>query len=77
MHASLNDWGGYAPTLMFYEGSQAIDLAGLCDQSLLEDQRGEARPLDGNGDMLAFCDMGAIEYNPSTDTDVIFKNAFD
>ncbi len=77
LHNALNDWGGYAPTLMLYPNSQAIDLIIGCDADLLEDQRGAIRPIDGNDDMFAFCDMGAIEYNPQTDNDIIFKNEFD
>ncbi len=77
LHNGLNHWGGYAPTLMLYPNSQAIDSIIGCDADLLEDQRGANRPVDGNDDMFAFCDMGAIEYNPQTDDDIIFKNEFD
>jgi len=77
VHGSVNDWGGFAPTLMLYAGSGAVDAAGVCDPGLLLDQRGEARPMDGNDDSLAFCDMGAVEYNPDQDNDVIFRDDLD
>jgi hypothetical protein len=28
------------------------------------DQRGVARPIDGDGDGVAVCDIGAVEYEP-------------
>jgi hypothetical protein len=28
------------------------------------DQRGVARPIDGDGDGIAVCDIGAVEYEP-------------
>ncbi len=54
--------------------SPAIDAAdpsssGSC---LAEDEDGLPRPIDGDGDGTALCDMGAIELD-----DVIFANGFD
>jgi len=43
------------------EGSPAID-AGDDAQCPASDQRGVPRPLDGNGDGLAVCDIGSFEY---------------
>lgn len=77
LHGALNHWGGYAPTLMLYKNSQAIDAVIGCDADFLVDQRGSDRPVDGNDDNFAFCDMGAIEFDPQTDDDVIFRNGLD
>ena len=43
-------------------GSAAID-AGIGD-CIAQDQRGVARPKDGNGDGVALCDLGAYELQP-------------
>jgi hypothetical protein len=44
-------------------GSPAIDSAAnkFCTAT---DQLGTTRPIDGDGDGKAFCDMGAFEYQP-------------
>ena len=57
---SLKDNGGPTPTHTLLVGSPAIDAAGemLCP---LEDQRGQPRPFDGDGDTVAACDIGAVE----------------
>jgi hypothetical protein len=39
------------------------------------DQRGTQRPIDGNGDGVARCDIGAIEAAPFVDT--MFRNGFE
>jgi CSLREA domain-containing protein len=75
LSGSLHDWGGFAPTLMLNPDSIVIDHAG--NDCTLEDQRGSVRPLDGNDNQVATCDIGAVEYNPDTDpllSDVIFKD---
>ncbi len=52
-------------------GSSAIDAASdaYCTDIIfgdwLTDQLGQPRPVDGNGDGVAHCDMGAYEYQPS------------
>ena len=52
-------------------GSPAIDSgnpAGCLDvlgNPILTDQRGTIRPLDGNGDGTAVCDVGAYEFDPN------------
>jgi hypothetical protein len=73
---SLLDWGGFAPTLMLTEDSEAIDTISACDNALTEDQRGEDRRINGDDDAFAFCDMGAVEYNPISDLNVIFNDRF-
>jgi hypothetical protein len=58
---------GYYP---LRPGSPAIDAgnpAGCTDHlgnPLTTDQRGTPRPLDGDGDGNAICDMGAYEFDP-------------
>lgn len=74
---NLANNGGPTPTHALVEGSPAIDAvfavpAASC--SSLTDQTGKARPIDGDADGLAVCDIGAFENeNP----DIIFKNGFD
>jgi hypothetical protein len=45
------------------KGSPAIDAASA-DYCIPYDQLGQPRPVDGNGDFVAKCDMGAFEYRP-------------
>jgi hypothetical protein len=52
--------GGYTQTCSLLPGSPAID-GGDNSFCLLEDQRGIIRPLDGDGDGVATCDIGAVE----------------
>jgi trimeric autotransporter adhesin len=65
--ASLSSQGGPTPTHALLAGSPAIDAgdpSGCSDalgNLLLTDQRGEPRTLDGNGDGVARCDIGAFE----------------
>ena len=57
----LADNGGPSPTHALTPGSPAIDNGNpaVCPST---DQRGIARPADGNGDGDARCDIGAYEY---------------
>jgi len=57
--------GGATMTLALLPGSPAID-AGSCAESV--DQRGIARPKDGNADGSAVCDTGAYEFVSPTIT---------
>jgi hypothetical protein len=63
----LADNGGPTQTYALLEGSPAIDggnpegCLGIEDALLTSDQRGENRPLDGNGNGTAVCDIGAYE----------------
>jgi predicted outer membrane repeat protein len=61
----LADNGGPTDTHALLAGSPAID-AGTNDRCPLTDQRGVARPQDGDGDGKAFCDMGAYEKRPES-----------
>jgi len=57
-------------------GSFSIDAAASCndiaEQPVLIDQSGRTRPLDGNFDGTATCDVGAIEFDPR-----LFSNGFE
>jgi parallel beta-helix repeat protein len=56
----LADNGGPAPTHALLPGSPAID-AGTNSACPASDQRGVARPYDGDNDSTATCDVGAYE----------------
>lgn len=64
--APLSDNGGPARTHALIEDSPAVDAgdpnvpggSGTCE---IEDQRGESRPADGDGDGGGVCDIGAFE----------------
>ncbi len=66
----LQNNGGSTDTHALLAGSPAID-AGSNVGCPATDQRGVARPFDGNGDGTPVCDIGAYEYNippaPSAD----------
>ncbi len=57
----LADNGGFTQTHALGAESPAID-AGDPNSCPATDQRGFFRPVDGNGDGIAVCDMGAYEY---------------
>lgn len=59
----LADNGGFTFTHALENGSPAIDAA-FPDSCPGTDQRGFPRPIDGDGDDDAVCDMGAYEYVP-------------
>lgn len=60
--------GGFAPSMALELGSSAID-AGTNARCAADDQRGVARPVDGDGDGEARCDLGAYEYVPGEGTE--------
>lgn len=67
----LQDNGGPTQTHALYTLSAAIDrvpvanCTGSGNTPQTTDQRGVARPLDGDGDGTADCDSGAFEYDPA------------
>jgi hypothetical protein len=64
---SLADNGGPTLTHALLSGSPAID-AGDSDSCPTTDQRGVVRPIDGDENGTATCDIGAYEYEPPTVT---------
>ena len=63
--SALQDNGGFTLTHLPLGGSPAID-AGTATGPPMVDQRGRARPLDGNGDTTFAVDIGAVEVEPDT-----------
>ena len=73
----LQDNGGVTPTYALLPGSPAIDAGNPNDCTdnipavITQDQRGVSRPVDGDGDGTAICDIGSFEApanNPPTFT---------
>ena len=58
----LADNGGPTPTIALLTGSPAID-TGRNRNCPETDQRGVLRPIDGDGDDIAICDIGAYEVS--------------
>jgi|GEM_PF-1739539 len=56
-------------------GSPLVDAGDPGDSCAPADARGVARPLDGDGDGVARCDIGAVELRPAADA--IFADGFD
>ncbi|MBI2346735.1 MAG: hypothetical protein HYV03_07660 [Deltaproteobacteria bacterium] len=58
--------GGPTKTYQLNITSPAIDQVPLelCEEAGFVDQRGFPRPVDGNADGTALCDIGAVEYTP-------------
>jgi hypothetical protein len=68
--------GGRTPTHALGPGSPAIEAGGpTCLEAdgapLTMDQRGKPRPVDGDGDGTAACDIGAFEFFPLASDSVI------
>ncbi|GEM_PF-1174368 len=57
---TFGNYGGFTRTVPLLPGSSAID-TGDDDLCPATDQRGIIRPLDGNNDTFATCDIGAFE----------------
>ena len=73
----LADNGGPTETHALGANSQALDAVAATDCTRIDgttaittDQRGESRPLDGDGDGTALCDAGAFEVAPLSIDDV-------
>jgi hypothetical protein len=66
MLGPLANNGGPTWTHALLPGSPAID-AGSGVHCQAFDQRGYDRPVDGNGDGVAGCDIGAFEFDPDRD----------
>lgn len=68
----LLDNGGSTPTVALLSGSPAIDAGdpAVGSSCAATDQRGVARPIDGDGDGHAICDMGAYEAPVLGDADL-------
>jgi CSLREA domain-containing protein len=70
----LADNGGPTKTRAVLQGSPTIDAGnpGGCTDNLgailTTDQRGAPRPIDGNGDNSAICDIGAFEFGSTAPT---------
>ncbi len=74
LDVNLADNGGPTPTHALAEDSPAIDVITLQACVSATDQAGKARPIDGNVDGVADCDIGAFE-NPNPD--IIFEDGFE
>jgi Ca2+-binding RTX toxin-like protein len=61
----LDKNGGPTKTHNLLTGSPAIDAIPIADcPPPATDQRGSNRPVDGDGDTVAKCDIGALEFTP-------------
>jgi predicted outer membrane repeat protein len=63
----LGDFGGPTETHYPMIDSPAIDGTDS-DICIATDQRGEARPFDGDGNGVAHCDIGAVEFVPEPES---------
>lgn len=66
LFGALGLYDSITPVLLPNPAGPLVDAAGvLCIP--FEDQRGLARPLDGDLDEVSACDIGAVEYDPDSD----------
>lgn len=72
--AQLGNYGGPTPTMPPLPGSPAIDAGVATSDTPAADQRGVARPVDGNGDGVASLDIGAVELVCVTVTTLVDEN---
>jgi len=70
---ALADHGGVTQTHALNTGSPAIDAANP-ETCPTYDQRYYVRPIDGDGDGTAICDMGAYEYGSTEDGFTLITN---
>lgn len=73
---NLSENGGQSLTHALNPFGPAVDAIPAIFCSLMTDQTGKLRPIDGNDDGTADCDVGAFE-NLEFDFDPIFKNGFE
>ncbi|RFF32587.1 choice-of-anchor Q domain-containing protein [Wenzhouxiangella sediminis] len=71
-NGTAGDHGGKTPTFMPRSNGILVDPAtGDCGpMGGNEDQRGKARPIDGDSSGGATCDIGAVEFDPGTDPEL-------
>ncbi|MCP5097241.1 MAG: hypothetical protein GY943_16970 [Chloroflexi bacterium] len=71
---ALQDNGGKTLTHALQTNSPAIDAAdnNACP---VDDQAGTLRPLDGDGNNTAVCDIGAVEYGTGTGISIAISNS--
>ncbi len=72
--ATLDSASNLMPVLVFPAGSGVVDRGGRQFACTLSDARDTERPIDGDGDGEAECDIGAYEQPPSP---LIFRNGFE
>lgn len=76
-----NFHGGPTETFLPRADGILVDpLFSLCPLGNSQDQRGQSRPLDGTGNGVSFCDIGAVELNVDTDpmpADQLFGDRFE
>ena len=64
LNPTLGDNGGLTRTHALVAGSPAVDGVPAASCATTIDQRGIARPQDGDGNTVADCDIGAFELQP-------------
>ena len=75
MLGPLQNNGGSTPTHALLAGSPAIDAGSNDCPPPATDQRGAARPADGDGDSLVACDIGALEADAQCENSATIASA--